>query len=102
MLIELENKAPKYCNTPTEPQINAKSFKGKCTQYLVIIGISLHYREQAALENTFVTLFILMHFINIRGKKGGHLKIPAKLINKCVLWALAYLEHDSMKNIGQK
>lgn len=34
-----------------------------------------------------------MHFINIGGEKGGHLKTPAKLITKCVLWALAYLEN---------
>lgn len=43
-----------------------------------------------------------MHFINIREKKGECLKIPAKLINKCVLWAMAYVENDPLKNIGQK
>lgn len=101
MLIELENKALKYWNTLTEPQINAKSFKGKSTQYLEITGISLLYQETGS-PWKHIYKFILMPFINIRGKKGGHLKIPGKLINKCVLWALAYLENDPLKNTGQK
>lgn len=42
MSIELETKAPKHWNSPTEPQTNANYFKGKYMQYLVNIGIIFH------------------------------------------------------------